>query len=92
MVQGTSAATVTDDNGKYSLNIKDKKANVVFSFTGFALQTISVNNRSVINVSMATDAKSLSEVVVTAFGIEKNKKALTYSTQVVSGKELTEAR
>ena len=92
MVQGTSAATVTDDNGKYNLNIKDKKANIVFSFTGFALQTINIDNRSVINVSMATDPKSLSEVVVTAFGIEKNKKALTYSTQVVSGKELTEAR
>ncbi len=92
MVQGTSAAAVTDDNGRYTLVTRDSKANIVFSFTGFASQTINVGNRSVINVSLATDTKSLSEVVVTALGIEKNKKALTYSTQVVAGKELTEAR
>ena len=90
--QGSAAAAITDENGKYSLTVKNNNANLVFSSTGFTTQTININNRSVINLALVTDTKSLSEVVVTAFGIEKNKKALTYSTQVVSGKELTEAR
>jgi TonB-linked SusC/RagA family outer membrane protein len=91
-VQGASTATLTNDQGQYTIEVKDAKASLVFSSTGFATQTISVNNRSVINIVLATDTKNLSEVVVTAFGIEKNKKSLTYSTQVVDGAKLTQAR
>jgi TonB-linked SusC/RagA family outer membrane protein len=92
MEQGSLAATVTGEDGQYSLNVKNKKANLVFSFTGFSAQTININSQSRVNVTLAADTKNLSEVVVTAFGIEKNKKALTYSTQVVEGSKLTEAR
>lgn len=92
IIQGTSAATITDDKGKYSLNFVGGKANIIVSNTGFLSKTININNRSVINVVMETDTKDLSGVVVTAFGIEKKKKSLTYSTQVVEGKDLTVAR
>ena len=91
-VLGSSSATFTDVNGTYLIEVKDKKIDIVFSHTGFLNQTININNRSTINLAMVADPKVMSEVVVTAFGIEKNKKALTYSTQVVAGSELTEAR
>jgi TonB-linked SusC/RagA family outer membrane protein len=92
IIQGTSSATITDDKGKYSLDVAGAKATIVVSNTGFLSKTININNRPVINVVMETDTKDLSGVVVTAFGIEKKKKSLTYSTQVVEGKDFTVAR
>src|SRR5688500_12943756 len=54
-IQGTTFATLSDDNGKYNLEFSGGKGNVVFSNTGFLIQTISINNRKVINVSMVAD-------------------------------------
>ena len=92
LIKGSNTGVSSDAQGKYSLTVPGPNAVLVFSFTGYNTQEINVNNRSVINLTMSADTKDMSEVVVTAFGIEKNKKALTYSTQVVEGNKLTEAR
>ena len=92
LVKGTNIGVSSDAQGRYSLTIPKANATIVFSFTGYTTQEIDVSDKKVVNVQMAADLKELSEVVVTAFGIEKSKKALTYSTQVVDGSKLTEAR
>ena len=91
-LQNSSNATVTDAQGKYRLTVPSLRGNINFSYTGMATLSESINNRSVIDVSMDLDGNALTEVVVTAFGIERQKKALGYAAQVVSGRDLTEAR
>lgn len=91
LIKGTSTGTVTDAEGKYSLTASGD-ATLVVSYTGYLAQEIPVNNRSVIDVNLAADLTTLSEVVVTAFGLEKEKKELTYSTQNVKLEGLAEAR
>lgn len=91
-VKGTSIATATNMNGEYQLADIPANATLVFSSAGYSTQTLNAGNRDVVNVEMAIEVNALSEIVVTAFGIERNKKALGYSAQVVKGSELTEAR
>lgn len=65
---------------------------MVFSFIGYVTQKIPVDSRATINVTLQETATSLNEVVVTAFGLEREAKSLTYATQSVGTKELSEAR
>ena len=92
MAQGALSGTTTDNNGKYNLSVLAGKTKIVFSYSGFISRTIDINNRSVINIILARDNKQLSEVVVTALGITKEKKAVGFSTQELSKKDLIEAR
>ncbi|WP_194973816.1 SusC/RagA family TonB-linked outer membrane protein [Aquiflexum lacus] len=69
-VAGTTTGTVTDLDGNYTLTVPEN-AVLVFSFIGYEIQRISLDNRSVINVSMALDATSLEEVVVVGFGSQQ---------------------
>lgn len=91
VVQGTTTGTITDANGDYRLSVP-ANSSLVFSFIGYLDQTISVGNQSSINISLQPDVTELSEVVVTAFGIEKEKKALGFSVTEVNGGDLVEAR
>jgi len=92
VVQGSSSGTVTDNAGKFSIGVAPAEDVLVFSFTGYSSQDVKINGRSVIDVSLTRTDGELSEVVVTAFGIERKRKALGYSAQVIAGNELTEAR
>lgn len=91
LIKGSSTGTITDVEGKYSLEVGED-AVLVFSYIGYFSQEMTVGNRSVLDIVMATDVRSLSEVVVTAFGIEREKKALGYSAQELEGDELSAAR
>lgn len=90
-VKGTTTGTSTDVEGKYSLSIPDNSI-LVYTYVGYQSKEVVVNGQNVINVSLETSATSLNEIVVTALGIEREAKSLTYSTQKVSVEELTEAR
>lgn len=93
LVKGTNQGTVTDNEGKFSIEVNDPaSAILVVSFIGFTTQEIAVQNRSSILVSLKDDIAQLNEVVVTALGIEREKKELGYSVQDVRGDKLTEAR
>lgn len=92
VVKGTSTGTVTDLNGKYSITVLSGNDSLQFSFLGMLTQTIAINNRQVINVEMKVDQKNMKEVVVTALGIKREKKALGYAVQEIKGMEMQTAR
>lgn len=89
LAKGTAVGTSTDGAGKYTLNVQDENAVLVFSFIGYSTQEVVVGNRTTIDLAMAPDVKSLDEVVVTALGIEKSTKSLGYATSKVSSEQLT---
>jgi len=72
-LQGTSATAVTDVNGAYSLRLPDgvKTGTLTFSFIGYKTQDVPLTGSLVVNVKMTTESKSLSEVVVIGYGIQK---------------------
>lgn len=86
-VSGTTNGTVTDLDGTYSLSVPEGST-LVFSFIGYIPQEIPVNGRSVIDVVLAEDVKTLEEVVVVGYGTQK-KVNLTGSVVSVSGEELS---
>jgi TonB-linked SusC/RagA family outer membrane protein len=87
-IKGSQTGTVTDADGRYTLNAPSASSTVVFSFIGYKTIEFPVDARTSIDVSMESDITQLSEVVVTAFGIAQEKKALVAATQEVSGREL----
>jgi TonB-linked SusC/RagA family outer membrane protein len=92
IVKGTSNGTTTDVNGDFKLNVGANDDVLVFSFVGFETQEVSLSGRTKIDVTLTSDAKQLSEVVVTALGIEKDVAKLGYTTQKVNGSDVTKAR
>ena len=91
LVKGTTTGTSTDAAGKYSINAPERST-LVFTFVGYETMEVPVNNQSTINVNLVRASASLTDVVVTAFGISKEKKALAYSVTQVKGEEFTQAR
>ncbi|CAN5275369.1 SusC/RagA family TonB-linked outer membrane protein [soil metagenome] len=92
LVQGTTLGTVTDIDGNYGLSVPGNATTLLITSVGFTSQEVTIGNQNVINITLAPDVRSLSEVVVTAFGLEREKKALTYTVQDVPVQELAEAR
>lgn len=90
-VKGQTVGTVTDFDGNYLLNV-EKGNVVVFSYIGYADQEIVVSGSKELNVVMKEDAKVLGEVVVTAMGIQRHSKTLSYTAETVGGKELTRVK
>jgi len=90
-VKGTTNGTITNDAGKYSISA-NKGETITFSYVGFEPQNITVGNANVINVSLMPDANALGEVVVTALGVARDKRALQYSVTEVGGENFTKAR
>lgn len=91
LVQGSTIGTQTDFDGNYTIEASTGDI-LVFSFIGMKPQSITVGTSSTIDVSMESDAEELGEVVVTALGIKREAKALTYSQQTVRSDELTKTR
>ena len=89
VLKGGSGGTITDINGDFNLEVNDQNAVLVFSYVGFLTEEIQVGNRTVINLEMIEDVTSLTEVVVTALGIQREEKSLGYSVAKVGGEELT---
>ncbi|MCH7401757.1 SusC/RagA family TonB-linked outer membrane protein [Belliella kenyensis] len=83
LIKGTTSGAVTDLDGNFSIQVQSGNETLEFSYIGFQRQSIQIQSRSTINVTMAPDLSQLSEVVVTAMGIEKSEQSLGYSTQKV---------
>lgn len=90
-VKGTSTGTITDIEGNYKLDVSDSDV-LVFSYIGYVTQEITAGSQSVADIVLAADTEQLEEVVVTALGISREKKSLTYSAQEVSGEEMTRSK
>lgn len=88
VVKGSTTGTVTDGQGSYQLNLPETAKTLVFSFVGYASQEINIGNASTIDAKLGADTKQLSEVVVTAAGIQREKKALGYSVSTIKSSQL----
>ncbi len=87
-VKGTTTGVITDMEGKYSINIPNRDAVLLFSFIGYATQELPVGSRTSLNVVLIEESSQIEEVVVTALGIKRQTKALSYSATEVKGEDL----
>lgn len=94
MLKGTTNAVATDFEGKFSLNIPENTENpiLVISFMGYNTQEVSLEGKDYIDVVLESSSETLNEIVVTAFGVSKDKRDLGYSTQSIEGADLIQAR
>ena len=88
LVKGTTTGAVTDIDGKFSVIVPANATTMVFSFAGYQSQEITLGASNVININLAE--AQLQEVVVTAIGIQREKKALGYSATDIRGDELAQ--
>lgn len=91
LVKGTTIGTTTGGEGTYSINVPADRNTLVFRFIGYNNVERTIGNASTVNVALGVDAKQLEEVVVTAFGIEREEKALSYSVQQLEGEAVSKA-
>lgn len=84
----TGLGVVTDIDGNYKINVKDKNAVLVFSYIGYTPQEVKIGGRASVDVTMKDESSVLKEVVVTAMGIKRKESSLTYSTQQVKASDL----
>ncbi len=93
-LKGTTVGTTTDIDGNYEISIPSDISNpiLVFQFMGYASQEITVNGKATINVTLDVDAAQLDEVVVTSFGIKRERKALNYAVQDVKADEIVKTK
>lgn len=89
--KGTSNGVMTDFDGKFNINVPGNSV-LEITYLGYAKQDIPVNDQSEISVFLKPQASALDEVVVTAFGINRKTRSLTYATQTVNPEGLTEVR
>ncbi|GAA0892988.1 TonB-dependent receptor [Fulvivirga kasyanovii] len=87
LVENTTKGTVTDIDGNYSLSLNEDENVIIFSFIGFATQSVNVNGRSVIDVSMESDITSLNEIVIVGYGTQEEKD-LTSAIATVKAEEI----
>jgi TonB-linked SusC/RagA family outer membrane protein len=88
--KGTTNAVTAGDNGVFKITLTSKNPAIIISSVNFASREVSVGNRTVINVELK-GAGELSEVVVTALGITRQKRSLGYSAQSVGAEQIAES-
>jgi len=91
-VKNSTQGTVTDKDGRYSLKINSNDAVLVFSFIGSATQEVAIGDQAIIDIVLQSANTALNEIVVTALGITREVRSLTYSTQNVNTEQLIKTR
>ena len=89
-VKGTKVGTQTGADGKFSIKVAQGQSALTFSFIGFVPKTVTLGNGSNINVSLESDSKVLSEVVVVGYGTQ-SKKEITGSQSTVKAADIANA-
>ena len=90
--KGTTIGTITDASGNFQINVPEGLEVLIFSFVGLATQEVGIGNMSEVLVNMESDLLEIDEVVVTAMGIRKEKKALGYSVQEIDESQISGAK
>jgi hypothetical protein len=85
-VKGTKTATISEFDGYYEINVS-KSDTLVIAYIGYQTQTLLIDKNNKMNINLQLESSSLEEVVVTGYGINKEKKSLNYATQI-TGKQL----
>ncbi len=89
VISGTNTGTVTKADGTYTLTIPANAKALVFSSVDMSTVEIAIGTGALINATLKNEDKTMSEVVVTAFGIKKDKKTLGYGVTQLNAEELT---
>ena len=87
-IRGTTTATVTNIDGRYSISVPNEEAVLIFSFVGYQTQEIEVGNRRTIDVTMTTDASQIDELVVVGYGTQV-RATITGSIATIGSQELS---
>lgn len=87
-VKGTTNGTISDYDGRYTLDIPNTNSDIIFSYIGYKQQEVKLDGQKELNVVLAEDNQLIEEVVVTALGIKREKKMLGYSIQEVKSEAL----
>ncbi|MBK7475708.1 MAG: SusC/RagA family TonB-linked outer membrane protein [Haliscomenobacter sp.] len=88
LVKGTSTGAVTDLDGTYSINVPGGEVTLIFSYTGYITKEVITSASNVIDMTLEESAEQLSEVLVTAIGIERSTKAMGYAVTNLAGDDL----
>lgn len=86
IIEGTTTGTTTDTDGSYQIEVRNSESVLVFSFIGFVTQRIPAGNRSVIDVVMEQDLRTLEEVVVVGYSSQE-KKDLTGAVATIAPRD-----
>src|SRR4051812_20666675 len=82
---GSKISTLTNSEGVFSLTVPANVTRLAISSVGFAAQEVSISGKNDISVTLQASSSQLNKVIVTALGLERNKKALQFSATQVSG-------
>lgn len=91
LVEKTTIGTTTDIDGKYSISVPDDAKNLIISYTGMKSQTVVITGTT-LDVVLQENEKLLDDVVVTALGVKREKKALGYATQQINGDDVNTSK
>ena len=87
----SNVGTITDMSGNYSISAPAEATTIVFSFMGMKTKEVAIGGQTTINVSLESEDQTIDDVVVTALGIKRSKKALGYAVQEVSSEEMQQS-
>ncbi|GAB6118985.1 TonB-dependent receptor [Dysgonomonas termitidis] len=87
-IKGTTTGTITDNNGQFTLTNIPDGATILITFMGYHTQEVKYTGQESLDIRLVEDSKLLDEVVVTALGIKKEKRALPYAMGEIKSEEL----
>lgn len=88
-VKGTFTGTITDVNGNYSISAP-ANSTLIFSYVGYLAEEVTIDSRSVVNVTLSPDIQTLGEIVVIGYGVQQRKEAVTGSVSSIGGEVMRE--
>lgn len=89
-IKGTNAKAITDIDGRFTISVPQHATTMAVSYLGYTTKEISITGKASVSVTLDPSSSDLNEVVVTALGIKREKKALGYAMQEVKTDGLTE--
>lgn len=92
IVKGKYTGTTTDDNGTYSFEIPENSHRLVFHYIGMQTKEVTLGESDEVNVTLNSEVFDVNEVIISALGIKRAEKSLTYAMQTISGEELTKSQ
>lgn len=90
--KGTDNGATTDYNGNYSIRVKDDEAILIYSYLGYESISVPVQGNSAIDIGLSPSANMLNETVITALGIQRDKRDLGYAVQKLDSRQMSEVK
>lgn len=90
--EGTGTGIFSNTDGTYAIKVSNNNATLLFSHIGYNTLEVKLDNKNHLNIFLIPNTNMLTDVVVTALGIQRNKRELGYSIQTIRAKDLTEVR